>query len=383
MDNLAEVMKLIEAGLNQDATKVYNYAQLLIDKTEEKGDLQTAKKLRSVLKNTRTITIQAKEYGHTLKIPVDSESRLPLAEIKNYDKGSVFLSLDKDSMSIIREFIYLINNIDSFLKAGIKGNRSILLFGNPGTGKTQTARYISSETALPLVTVRLDGIISSYLGNTSKNLRILFDFVQRTPCILFLDEFDAIAKMRDDSNELGELKRVVNTLLQNIDSIESNIPIIAATNHEHLLDPAVWRRFDYKIRMKLPDTTTRRSMLTEFLRDVPLENGATDFVAALTEGMDGSEIERFSTQIRTNLVVDKVDSLRTRDLLSYYTKFKSRLIQEGSDENLSNEEIILRTARTLRNQNKKAFTIRKISSLTGISTGKLSQELRKRGEYIG
>ena len=78
-----------------------------------------------------------------------------------------------------------------------------------------------------------------------------------------------------------------------------------------------------------------------------------------------------------------MDSLRTRDLLSYYTKFKSRLIQEGSDENLSSEEIILRTASTLRNQNKKAFTIRKISSLTGISTGKLSQELRKRGEYIG
>ena len=82
--------------------------------------------------------------------------------------------------------------------------------------KTQTAKYISAKTNLPLVTIRIDGLVSSYLGSTSKNIKSLFDFVERTPCLLFLDEFDAIAKMRDDSNELGELKRVVNPLLQNL-----------------------------------------------------------------------------------------------------------------------------------------------------------------------
>jgi SpoVK/Ycf46/Vps4 family AAA+-type ATPase len=180
-------------------------------------------------------------------------------------------------MSSIREFIYIINHTDLFLGKGIKSNRSMLLFGKPGTGKTQVARYISSGTGLLLVTVRLDCVISSYSGSTPKNIGVLFDFVQRTPCILFLDEFDAIAKVRDDSNELGDLKRVVNTLLQNIDSIESGIPIIAATNHEHLLDPAVWRRFDYKIRMKLPDAATRGMMFAEFLKDVPIEKGVPDY----------------------------------------------------------------------------------------------------------
>ena len=285
-------------------------------------------------------------------------------------------------MSSIREFIYIINHTDLFLGKGIKSNRSMLLFGKPGTGKTQAARYISSETGLPLVTVRLDGVISSYLGSTSKNLRMLFDFVQRTPCILFLDEFDAIAKVRDDSNELGELKRVVNTLLQNIDSIESSIPIIAATNHEHLLDPAVWRRFDYKIRMKLPDAAARGMMFAEFLKDVPLEKGVPDYIVALTDGMNGSEIETFSTQIRTNLVVDTQSMLRLKDLLSYFAKFKNRMIQESSDVDISNNEIMLRTLRTLRDQNKKVFTIRRISNMTGISTGKLSQELRKGGEHV-
>ncbi len=377
MENLAEVMKIIEAGLHQDSAKVFNYSQLLINKMDEKGDIQSAKRLRNVLKDNKTMSIQAKDYGHFLKLPVDSESRLPLAEIKNYDKNSVFLSLDEWSMSSIREFIYIINHSDLFLKEGIKSNRSMILFGKPGTGKTQTARYISSETALPLVTVRLDGIISSYLGSTSKNLRTLFDFVQRTPCILFLDEFDAIAKVREDSNELGELKRVVNTLLQNIDSIASNIPIIAATNHEHLLDPAVWRRFDYKIRLKLPDAATRSLLLAEFFKDVSLENNVLDFAEAITEGMNGSELEMLASQIRINLVVDRVDLLRLKDFLNYFINFRKRLDQESADENINSEEIMFRAIRSLRNQDKRNFSIRKISNITGISTGKLSQELRK------
>ncbi len=377
MDNLAEIMKIIEAGLHQDSAKVFNYSQLLINKTEEKGDIQSAKRLSSVLKDNKKISIQAKDYGHILKLPVDSESRLPLAEITKYDKGSVLLSLDEWSMSSVREFIYIINHADLFLEEGIKSNRSMILFGKPGTGKTQTARYISSETSLPLVTVRLDGLISSYLGSTSKNLRTLFDFVRRTPCILFLDEFDAIAKVRDDSNELGELKRVVNTLLQNIDSIESNIPIIAATNHEHLLDPAVWRRFDYKIRVKLPDASIRGLLLAEFFKDLIIENGVLDFAEALTEGMNGSELEMLATQIRINLIVDKADLLRFKDFLTYFINFKKRLGQGSADENINNEEIVFRAIRSMRNKDRKTFSIREISSITGISTGKLSQELRK------
>jgi SpoVK/Ycf46/Vps4 family AAA+-type ATPase len=105
---------------------------------------------------------------------------------------------------------------------------------------------------LPLVCARLDGMVSSLLGSTAKNIRKIFDFVSSRECILFLDEFDVIAKLRDDKNELGELKRVVNSLIQNIDNLGGDTILIAATNHHELLDPAVWRRFSKVIRLDKP-----------------------------------------------------------------------------------------------------------------------------------
>ena len=108
------------------------------------------------------------------------------------------------------------------------------------------------KTKLPLATARLDGLISSLLGSTAKNIRKIFDYASKQECVLFLDEFDVIAKVRDDKNEMGELKRVVNSLLQNIDMFSPDSIIIAATNHHELLDPAVWRRFNKVLLIDKP-----------------------------------------------------------------------------------------------------------------------------------
>jgi SpoVK/Ycf46/Vps4 family AAA+-type ATPase len=383
MENIAEVMKLIEAGLQQDQTKVFNYSQLLINKLESKGDVQTADKLKKILKNIKTLTIKAQGYEQILKSPVDTESRLPLAEIKHFPKDSIFLSLNQNIKTDIQEFINLLNNADSFLDKGIKIHRSVLLFGPPGTGKTQTAKYIASQTNLPLITVRIDGLVSSYLGSTSKNIRALFDFVEKTPCILFLDEFDAIAKMRDDSNELGELKRVVNSLLQNIDSIESKVPVIAATNHEHMLDPAVWRRFDYKIKIDLPDVDQRQYLIKEFLNDNIQDDKIFKILVEMTNNFSGAEIETFCNQIRTNLVMDQKSSIQEKDLMDYYIKFKNRN-GKGNEkfiDDSENSKLLL--AKSFREQNEKVFTIRSLSELTGISIGKLSQDLNAKGDSYG
>ncbi len=379
MDNLSEITKLIEAGLKEDSEKVFNYTQLLIQKIEEKGDIQTAKKLKNVLKKTKSTDLKPNEYGYTINFPVDVDSRIPLGEIMYFEDTSVFLKLSSNQMSIIEEYIYLINNLELFVSRGVKTHRSMLLYGKPGTGKTQAARYISSKVKLPLVVVRLDGLISSYLGNTSKNIRAIFEFVERTPCILFLDEIDAIAKMRDDSNELGELKRVVNTLLQNIDSIESKVPVIAATNHEHLLDPAVWRRFDYKVKVELPNQEVRKQLTTEFLKDVITQgDGETiDIISYLTEGMSGSDIESFSTKVKTYMILDKKHTLHSVDLFEYFIRFLHGYERNVDSREYSEEGLKLKVAKFLREQNSKEFTIRKLSGITGMSTGKISQELRK------
>jgi ATP-dependent Clp protease ATP-binding subunit ClpA len=374
---------LIEAGLKEDSEKVFNYTSLLIQKIEGKGDIQAANQLKNILKRKRSISLKPNEYGQTINFPVDLDSRIPLGEIMYFEDSSVFLKLPRNEMSIIEEYIFLINNLELFIARGVKTHRSMLLFGKPGTGKTQTARYISSRVKLPLVVVRLDGLISSYLGNTSKNIRAIFEFVERTPCILFLDEIDAIAKMRDDSNELGELKRVVNTLLQNIDSVESKVPIIAATNHEHLLDPAVWRRFDYKVKVELPSQELRKQLIMEFLKDIVPNVEIIEILSYLTEGMTGSDIESFSTKIKTYLILDQKQTLCTIDIFDYFIRFLHGSEQNVNNEGNSVEELKLKVAKFLREQNRKEFTIRKLSRITGLSTGKISQELRKEVVTVG
>ena len=119
--------------------------------------------------------------------------------------------------------------------------------------------------------VRIDGLVSSYLGQTSVNLRKIFSSVANQEIVLFLDEFDAIAKKRDDGHEMGELKRVVTALLQNFDNMPANVFLIAATNHEHLLDPAIWRRFNYTINIGLPDDDQRRKLIEKWFEEYSVE----------------------------------------------------------------------------------------------------------------
>ena len=165
----------------------------------------------------------------------------------------------------IARFLDYFRAADRLFASGVSVSPTMLLYGSPGTGKTLVARFIASELGMPLIVSRADGLISLYLGSTAKNLRLLFEHAAARPCVLFLDEFDSLAKMRDDSHELGELKRVVISLLQNIDASRREHILLAATNHEHLLDRAVWRRFAYKLQADLPGKEERTAMLEMFL----------------------------------------------------------------------------------------------------------------------
>lgn len=261
-----ELLKIIEGGLNNDPQKVHNYSVKLATNLNMNGEKRVAQKISNLLKSSTTRTAELDSF--TAK-PFDSDTHVDTVDLSIPIQTSEELFFNSFVENKINEFLQTYEKRDLLIKHGIESNNRLLLYGKPGTGKTSLARFISVQTGLPLVTARLDGIISSLLGSTAKNIRKVFQYASRQPCILFLDEFDVLAKIRDDQHELGELKRVVNSLIQNIDSFDSNSILIAATNHPNLLDSAIWRRFDTKLELGLPELNVRKELINHFSQFMP------------------------------------------------------------------------------------------------------------------
>lgn len=203
--------------------------------------------------------------------PRDKDSLLELYDIVYPDISLSDVVLPEIQRRLLDQILEERQNSNKLTKHNLPLANRLLLCGPPGCGKTMTAYAIAHELNLPMAYVRIDGLISSYLGQTSVNLRKIFTSVGNQNIVLFLDEFDAIAKKRDDSHEMGELKRVVTALLQNFDNMPSNVFLIAATNHEHLLDPAIWRRFNYTINIGYPDSNQRSELIQRWFKKYLVE----------------------------------------------------------------------------------------------------------------
>ncbi|MBN2083553.1 ATP-binding protein [bacterium] len=283
-----ETLKVIQGGLEGDKRKVVAYAEQLARRLEESGQTYYASRVRSVIDSA------SKKQSMVLKpsqmVPVDSEARISLADELLVNPQKIEIFLDEETIFDVSKFLKLVQGADKLELKGMRVSPSLLIYGPPGVGKSELAKWISAQLQLPLLIARADALISSYLGSTAKNIRLLFEHASSRPCILFLDEFDAIAKLRDDKHELGELKRVVIGLLQNIDALNQQTVLIAATNHHHLLDPAVWRRFSMKLLLQPPSKVLRKQMLEYWLDDF---SDAVDIeeYAKLAEGLNGADLK--------------------------------------------------------------------------------------------
>ncbi len=214
--------------------------------------------------------------------------------------------LSKKTSTAIDQLIAERKKSKELLKMGLTPSRTAIFTGPPGVGKTLTARWLSTQLQLPLLTLDLSTVMSSYLGKTGNNLRAVLDFAKKNPSILFLDEIDAIAKKRADESDIGELKRLVTVMLQEIDEWPVSGLLIAATNHVELIDPALWRRFDLIIPFELPDQLSTKSFITNLLKNdhTKLCNWIPLF-SLFCRGLSYSDIERLINRVRKHIILEK------------------------------------------------------------------------------
>lgn len=224
--------------------------------------------------------------------PKDKETGLPLLSVKRFDMTWEEIVLENSIKSRL-DRIVLENRKQEMLDSyGLKPANKLLLCGPPGCGKTKTAKVLSSAISLPLVTVNISAIFSSFLGETATNLQKIFDYIRTGEWVVLFDEFDAIARDRNSPNEHGEIKRLVNSLLQLIDETESSNIFIAATNHENLLDTAVWRRFDEIMFFDRPSVNIRQALFSRYLSTIRYQEIDLLALSEQVTVATGADIER-------------------------------------------------------------------------------------------
>lgn len=298
-----------------------NYNSLDVSYEEARG------KNRPVCADREWIDARIKEL---LRDPKEAEDLLKLVYIKAPEEIRDSLSelvLNEEQIAEIEKTGKALRNREYLREIGLYEIGKLLFVGPPGTGKTSTARALSSWFSLPMVEVRLSMITSQYLGETSKNIDKVFDLSKRlSPCILLIDEFDFVAKTRT-SDEHGAIKRAVNTLLKAIDEIslvEHGVLLLAATNHPQLLDYAAWRRFDKVLNFPLPDADMRRRILDRILSRIDADVDTLE-LAELTEGYSGSDLRLVVREAVLNALLEDRRHLDQEDLLRSIDEFARRI----------------------------------------------------------
>ncbi len=314
--DFAIIQALCRSALSTSKEMTEHQIMRLIDYFKKQGQDKEAKSLEGILLNARhTQTISPINFslssmdGETLtknvSVPVDKETSTPILEVIYVDDIDLEKPLFNDTIeravdSIVSEWC----NYDKLIQLNANPSRSCLIYGDPGTGKTMLAKWIAKSVGLPVVLAKLDGIISSFLGTSSRNIANLFRFANKYKCILLLDEFDALAKLRDDPQEIGEVKRIVNTLLQNFDVRSTLGFTIGITNHEKLLDPAVWRRFDVQIMLPHPNVEVRRKMISKYIQPLQYSDSELKFITWCMKDASGADIRKLCDWLKRASIIN-------------------------------------------------------------------------------
>lgn len=322
MANGKLLRQLVRAGVEGDQDAFRRASEAVIAEEREKQHHLLANDLEKVLYGRPGPSASLSVVQFSKSVPSDKDRGADLVSIRQPTRDLTDLIVSPAVRASIDQILLEHNREAALQTYGLEPARRILFYGPPGCGKTLTAEVLATELNLPVAMVRLDAVISSYLGETAANLRKVFDFLAAQPVVALFDEFDALAKERSDGGEHGELRRVVNAVLQMIDEYRGRSVLVAATNHEGLLDSAIWRRFDETVKFSHPDAAQIRQLLQSKLRGVRRNFEPSDTtVATRFRRMSHADIERvlrraikdMVLQGREFLELDHLDRALTRE----------------------------------------------------------------------
>lgn len=290
------LLALVSSGAGGDDLAFRRAAEALI--AEEQG------KKHSVLASQLTDALSRRRPASNISPLARNDAAVALLNESEPERRTSDLVLPPTARQTINELVEEHHRRDLLRSHGVEPRHRVMLVGPPGGGKTTLAEALASELAVPLLTVRYEGLIGSYLGETASRLEALFAAVRIRPCVLFFDEFDAVAKERGDTHETGEIKRVVSSLLLQVDKLPSYVVVVAATNHAELLDRAVWRRMQLRIELPRPTRAAASEFLSAWSQRTGVDLGlAPKTIAERLHGISFAELEEFALDVQRRSIL--------------------------------------------------------------------------------
>lgn len=310
-----QLKALLKSHAEGDDERFYSIAMQLAAHEAKIGHGKVAEELRNLVdqaKARRGLPPKGQDKAVPIARPRGELAGLLTASFPKNRLGDMVLDdhLEYQLKRVIREQ----RQASRLLAHGLSPRRKLLLVGRPGTGKTMTASVLAGELGLPLFQVRLDGLITKYMGETAAKLRQVFDATDRTRGVYFFDEFDAIGSQRGLENDVGEIRRILNSFLQMIEQDESHSLIVAATNHPEILDHALFRRFDDILRYDLPDEARITELLKSRLSSHSRKGTSWKRLSGQAQGLSYAEIVRACDEAMKESVIDQKEYINEADI---------------------------------------------------------------------
>lgn len=308
-----QIKALLKSHVTGDDEKFITIAMQVAAHEARQGHNKLAEELKQLIDQAKSKKKNAANVLSLVQPKKELEGILEASFPKLHLADLTFSEKQTDTFKrIIKEY----KQQDKLRSHNLEPRRKILLYGPPGTGKTATASALANELKLPLFTIRLDGLITKFMGETASKLRLVFDAIRTTRGLYFFDEFDAIGSDRMSPNDVGEIRRVLNSFLQFLEHDESDSFIVAATNYKNLLDPALFRRFDDVLNYELPSQNQVKTLVRNKLSHFNLSVSEKEWeqIETISDGLSHAEITRACDDAAKWMVLEGKESLSFQNI---------------------------------------------------------------------